>query len=72
MQQFMNQGGRGGRNMGPFANMRNGGIGTQKTDENGVAIVNQGLTVAQGTIEELTRDSHRYEVDAAGGPASVA
>lgn len=41
MQQFMNQGGRGGRNMGPFANMRNGGIGTQKTDENGVAIVNQ-------------------------------
>jgi ABC-2 type transport system ATP-binding protein len=37
-----------------------------------VAIVNQGLTVAQGTIEELTRDSHRYEVDAAGGPASVA
>ena len=41
MQQFMNQGGRGGRNMGPFANMRNGGIGTQKTDDNGVAIVNQ-------------------------------
>jgi ABC-2 type transport system ATP-binding protein len=36
-----------------------------------VAIINQGLTVAQGTIEELTRESHRYELDAVGGPAAV-
>ena len=35
---------------------------------NRVAIINQGLTLAQGTIEELTRDSHRYEIDAVGGP----
>jgi ABC-2 type transport system ATP-binding protein len=36
-----------------------------------VAIINQGLTVAQGTIEELTRESHRYELDAVGGPTAV-
>ena len=35
---------------------------------NRVAIINQGRTLAQGTIEELTRDSHRYEIDAVGGP----
>ena len=36
-----------------------------------VAIVSKGQTVAQGSIEELTRDSHRYEVDASGGPAEL-
>ena len=29
-----------------------------------VAIINQGQRIAEGTIDELTRDSHRYEVDA--------
>lgn len=33
-----------------------------------VAIVSKGQTIAQGSIEELTRDSHRYEIDASGGP----
>jgi ABC-2 type transport system ATP-binding protein len=37
-----------------------------------VAIVSKGRTIAQGSIEELTRDSHRYEIDAAGGPAELA
>jgi len=36
-----------------------------------VAIINQGQTLAQGTVEELTRDSHRYEIGASGGPASL-
>jgi ABC-2 type transport system ATP-binding protein len=36
-----------------------------------VAIINQGRTLAQGTIEELTHDSHRYEIDAIDGPASI-
>ncbi|MBL9141462.1 MAG: ABC transporter ATP-binding protein [Phycisphaerae bacterium] len=36
-----------------------------------VAILNRGETVLTGTIEELTRDSHRYEVVALGGPASI-
>jgi ABC-2 type transport system ATP-binding protein len=36
-----------------------------------VAIINQGQTLAQGTIEELTRESHRYEIDAVGGPDAL-
>ena len=52
MQQFMNQGGRGGRNMGPFANMRNGGIGTQKTDDKGVAVLNQNVDGAFSVVVE--------------------
>jgi ABC-2 type transport system ATP-binding protein len=37
-----------------------------------VAIISKGMTIAQGSIEELTRDSHRYEIDASGGPESIA
>jgi ABC-2 type transport system ATP-binding protein len=33
-----------------------------------VAIINQGTTLAQGTIEELTHESHRYEIEAANAP----
>lgn len=35
-----------------------------------VAIINQGRRIAEGTIDELTRDSHRYEVDAFVPPAA--
>jgi ABC-2 type transport system ATP-binding protein len=34
-----------------------------------VAIMNKGEVLMSGTIEELTRDSHRYEIAAIGGPA---
>ena len=37
-----------------------------------VAIISKGQTVAQGSVEELTAASHRWEVDAAGGPAALA
>lgn len=33
-----------------------------------VAIMSRGKVLAQGTIDELTRDSHRYEVVAMGAP----
>ena len=33
-----------------------------------VAIMNKGQVVAQGTVEELTHSSHRYEIEASGGP----
>jgi ABC-2 type transport system ATP-binding protein len=33
-----------------------------------VAIISKGETIAQGSIDELTRDSHRFEIDASGGP----
>ena len=53
MQQFMNQGGRrGGRNMGPFANMMGGGIGTQKTDDKGVALLNQPTGAFSVTVDD--------------------
>ncbi len=37
-----------------------------------VAIISKGQTVAQGSVEELTAASHRWEVDAVGGPAALA
>jgi ABC-2 type transport system ATP-binding protein len=37
-----------------------------------VAIMNRGEMLAQGTVEELTRDSHRYEIVAMDAPESVA
>ena len=33
-----------------------------------VAIMNKGQVIAQGTIDELTHASHRYEIEASGGP----
>ncbi|MEI6474873.1 MAG: hypothetical protein WCO75_05720, partial [Planctomycetota bacterium] len=36
-----------------------------------VAIINQGTTLAQGTIEELTQESHRYEIEALHAPDMV-
>ncbi len=36
-----------------------------------VAIINQGTTLAQGTIEELTHESHRYEIEAMHAPDMV-
>jgi ABC-2 type transport system ATP-binding protein len=37
-----------------------------------VAIMNKGQVIAQGTIDELTHASHRYEIEATGGPDSLA
>ncbi|MFM9146426.1 MAG: ABC transporter ATP-binding protein, partial [Phycisphaerales bacterium] len=31
-----------------------------------VAIISKGTTIAQGSIDELTRDSHRFEIEASG------
>jgi len=36
-----------------------------------VAIISKGTTIAQGSIDELTRDSHRFEIEASGGPESL-
>lgn len=36
-----------------------------------VAIMSKGQVIAQGTIDDLTRDSHRYEIEVRGGPATV-
>ncbi|MFM9097883.1 MAG: ABC transporter ATP-binding protein, partial [Phycisphaerales bacterium] len=35
-----------------------------------VAIISKGTTIAQGSVDELTRDSHRFEIEASGGPES--
>ncbi|MFM8816416.1 MAG: ABC transporter ATP-binding protein, partial [Phycisphaerales bacterium] len=36
-----------------------------------VAIISKGTTIAQGSVDELTRDSHRFEIEASGGPESL-
>jgi ABC-2 type transport system ATP-binding protein len=36
-----------------------------------VAIMNKGVVLSQGTIDELTRDSQRFEVEALQGPAHI-
>ena len=60
MQQFMNQGGRrGARNMGPFANMMGGGIGTQKTDDKGIALLNQPTGAFSVTVDEDSYAEYR-------------
>lgn len=37
-----------------------------------VAIMNKGEVIMTGAIDELTRESHRYEIVAIGGPAELA